>query len=93
MIVSGKNLKQAIKKGSASIKKCPSPVLACRFDTHHSLYRDKKDTKPLFSCSFKGDLRLPIFRILFATAAGAIFLSLFCAHVRKKLAQPCKQKK
>lgn len=83
MILSGKNLKKAIKKGSACTKCCFSPILSCHFDTSHALYQNKHDKKPLLGCSYQGNFSLPLVKALLFFAAGTLILS-YCCHKRKK---------
>ncbi|MBR6768125.1 MAG: hypothetical protein IKM34_01390 [Clostridia bacterium] len=83
MILSGKTLKQAVKRCTSCIGKPKEPYLSCRFDTSHALYQNKHDKKPLFACSYQGNFSLPLVKALLFVAAGTLILS-YCCHKRKK---------
>ena len=90
MILSGKKLKEALSEGSAGLekkKKLPRPVYTCRFDTEKSLFHDKKDEQPLFTCRLKGDFKLPLIEFFVALAAGFAALSLFGHCMKKKFSK------
>ncbi len=87
MILSGKQLKKALKSGVEGLcpKKLPHPVLIGHMDKAHSLFRDKKDETPLFSCSLKGDFRLPLLELAVGTAVGITAFALLSSCMERKL--------
>lgn len=100
MILSAKDLKDAVKTGQAmgeTIKEASrhSPSFICSYDIDQGFYRDTAGKKPYFRMKNQGDFTVPLVKLAVILTAAAAAATLCCTvkKIRRHCRNTCRKKK